>query len=296
MEQPREVTPDTIEQARELIRQVREHLTAGSLDPALDIFRDLHPADQAELLGELSQEQQRGLLSALDVETSARILEHMEPEDAAKVFGEVEAPALSDILDEAPPDVAADLLKQLPEEQSPADAGGDGRAPGRGTPPGVRGRNRRRYHDHRLHFGAGRYDGGAGAGPSTHRGPRDGERRIDPRRVPRGQACRVLGPGPARPGSARSGGRRDHGTGGAFGSLRDRPGGVRPHSKAIRPPVSARCRPGNNALLVSFCWKTWWTSWKKKPPRTCIGLPDWATKGCLARCRARSVGAYRGFT
>ena len=118
MEQPREVTPDTIEQARELIRQVREHLTAGSLDPALDIFRDLHPADQAELLGELSQEQQRGLLSALDVETSARILEQMEPADAAKVFGEVEAPALSDILDEAPPDVAADLLKQLPEEQS----------------------------------------------------------------------------------------------------------------------------------------------------------------------------------
>ena len=118
MEQPQTRVSGTREEVQEQFRQVREHLAARELDPALAIFSELHPADQAEALAELDNEQQLLVLNALTAEVSAKILEQMEPEEAVEVFGELKSPDLSDILDEARPDVAADLLRQLPEERS----------------------------------------------------------------------------------------------------------------------------------------------------------------------------------
>ena len=118
MEPPQEFPSDVIEQAYELMRQVREHLTSQEFEAAVPIFGELHPSDQAELVAELDQEQRQGMLGALGPGASARILEQMEREEALEVFGEMEPPVLSVILDEARPDVAVDLLKQLPEERS----------------------------------------------------------------------------------------------------------------------------------------------------------------------------------
>ena len=118
MEKLQEITTDALKHARGLMRQVREHLAGQEFEPALATFRELHPADQADLLAELDQEIRQDLLKTLSPEQAADILEQMEPEQAVEVFGEIEAPALSDILDMASPDVAADLLKLLPEERS----------------------------------------------------------------------------------------------------------------------------------------------------------------------------------
>ena len=118
MEEQQEVRTDALERAQELIRRVREHLRAQEYGPALDVFQELHPADQADLLAQVDREQQQELLRPLTPEQAAEILEQMEPQQAAQVFSEVAQPELSDILDMASPDVAADLLKQLPEEQS----------------------------------------------------------------------------------------------------------------------------------------------------------------------------------
>ena len=112
------IPTDVREEARERMRQVRQHLELQESEPALALFSALHPADQAELLSEVGLEHQQGLLRVLAPEESARILEQMEPEEAAKMFREMGTPALSEILDEAPPDVAADILRQLPEERS----------------------------------------------------------------------------------------------------------------------------------------------------------------------------------
>ena len=118
MEQSNDLLTDTRERAEELMHQVRDHLARQQFEAALATLGTLHPADQAELLTELGDEQQHELLKSLAPEESAKILEQMRPEDAAKIFGEMAPAVLSDILDEARPDVAADLLKQLPERQS----------------------------------------------------------------------------------------------------------------------------------------------------------------------------------
>ena len=118
MAERQETHLDPIEQAQELIRQAKRHLEHEEFQSALAIFSELHPADQADMLAELDQDQRQELLKVLAPEKSAKILEHVEPERAAAVFGDVDASVLSDILDEARPEVAADLLKELPEEQS----------------------------------------------------------------------------------------------------------------------------------------------------------------------------------
>ena len=118
MSQAAENPTDALEHAQELMRRVSEHLEAQEHEAAFGVFTGLHPADQAELIAELDQEQRRRLIDSMELEETARVLEHMEPEDAVRVFGQMEATALSDVLDQAAPDVAADFLRQLPEEQS----------------------------------------------------------------------------------------------------------------------------------------------------------------------------------
>ena len=107
-----------IEQAEDLMAQVRENLSANDFASALTLFMDLRPADQAELVGELRGGQQEEMLRSMTPEVAAGLLEHMEPEEAVEVFGGLETSALSAALDQTTPDVAVDFLKHLPEEQS----------------------------------------------------------------------------------------------------------------------------------------------------------------------------------
>ena len=108
------------EKKQEIVQQIRDLLAREDLQPALALFNQLYPADQGDVLEDLSVETQQELLTSLSPEEAADILEHMEPEDVARVSEGVDTSVLSDILDETSPDVAADILKQLPEEQSQA--------------------------------------------------------------------------------------------------------------------------------------------------------------------------------
>ena len=106
------------ERARRITEHIRDHLDQGDVQAALDLFNDLHPADQGEVLVALYPESKDTLLEALSPEDTAQVLEHLDPEEAAKVMEDIQRETLSTILDKAGPDVAADIIKQLPEEQS----------------------------------------------------------------------------------------------------------------------------------------------------------------------------------
>ena len=92
-----------IEQAEDLMAQVRENLSANDFASALTLFMDLRPADQAELVGELRGGQQEEMLRSMTPEVAAGLLEHMEPEEAVEVFGGLETSALSAALDQTTP-------------------------------------------------------------------------------------------------------------------------------------------------------------------------------------------------
>jgi magnesium transporter len=83
-----------------------------------DKISDLHPADLAEIISDLSRVEGSKLLESLDVKTVADALEEVEPDFQASLVETMADEKVADVLGEMAPDEAADLLAELPEERS----------------------------------------------------------------------------------------------------------------------------------------------------------------------------------
>jgi magnesium transporter len=105
-------------QVQALTQETRKLFDAGEGQAALAFFRQIHPADQGEILVELGRERRQQLLTWLTPDETGEILDHIEPEEAVGLFEGIEAPLVSQVLDEASPDVAADILNDLPLSRS----------------------------------------------------------------------------------------------------------------------------------------------------------------------------------
>lgn len=79
---------------------------------------DLHPADLAEILSDLSRAEGSRLLHSLNNEMMADTLEEVEPDFQATLIEELPDERVADVLEEMSPDEAADLLGELPKERS----------------------------------------------------------------------------------------------------------------------------------------------------------------------------------
>jgi magnesium transporter len=99
------------------LEEVREALSKGDWGRAVALVEALRPPDQADLFGELPPAEQDQLLPRLDVEDSADILEELEEEEAAEIAARLRAEELAEILDEMEPDEAADLLGDIAPER-----------------------------------------------------------------------------------------------------------------------------------------------------------------------------------
>src|SRR5438874_5497734 len=77
---------------------------------------ELHPADIADIVHQLTPAQGARLLEGLDIETAADTLEEIETERQSHILENMNAGRAADILDAMGPDEAADLLARLPEE------------------------------------------------------------------------------------------------------------------------------------------------------------------------------------
>jgi CBS domain-containing protein/sporulation protein YlmC with PRC-barrel domain len=83
-----------------------------------DRLSELHPADLAEILSDLSSGESSMILETLEVEKLADTLEEVEPEFQASLVKSMPDEKVADVLEEMAPDEAADLLAQLPEDRS----------------------------------------------------------------------------------------------------------------------------------------------------------------------------------
>ncbi|MBE9507027.1 MAG: magnesium transporter [Chloroflexi bacterium] len=97
---------------------VREALAREDWTQAVALVEALRPPDQADIFGELHPTEQDQLLPRLDLEDSADILEELEEEEAAEIAARLETEELARILDEMEPDEAADLLGDIAPERA----------------------------------------------------------------------------------------------------------------------------------------------------------------------------------
>ncbi|NLE99501.1 MAG: CBS domain-containing protein [Anaerolineales bacterium] len=83
-----------------------------------DKITDLHPADLAEIISDLTRAESSMLLEALDVKVVADTLENVEPDFQASLVETMADEKVADVLEEMAPDEAADLLAELPKTRS----------------------------------------------------------------------------------------------------------------------------------------------------------------------------------
>jgi len=78
---------------------------------------ELHPADLAEILSDLTRLEGSKILDTLDIETLADALEEVEPDFQASLIESMSDDRVADVLEEMAPDEAADLLAELPQDR-----------------------------------------------------------------------------------------------------------------------------------------------------------------------------------
>jgi magnesium transporter len=104
----------------DVLAQLRAALEHDDLAGAVRVIESLQPADQADLVEELSDADQLALLTQLHPADSANVLEEMKDPDAAALAERLPVADLADILDEMEADEAADVLGDLPPERAAA--------------------------------------------------------------------------------------------------------------------------------------------------------------------------------
>jgi magnesium transporter len=77
----------------------------------------LHPAELAEIIGDLSAREAAAVVSQLDDETAADAFEHLDSETQRSLIEDIGTERAADIIEEMDADDAADLLSELDEEQ-----------------------------------------------------------------------------------------------------------------------------------------------------------------------------------
>ncbi len=101
----------------DVLARLRTALEHEDLSAAVAVIESLQPADQADLVEELSEPDQLALISQLPPADSADVLEEMVDQDAAALAQRLPVNDLAGILDEMEADEAADVLGDLPPER-----------------------------------------------------------------------------------------------------------------------------------------------------------------------------------
>jgi magnesium transporter len=83
-----------------------------------DKISELHPADLAEIISDLTRPESDKLLGTLDVSTVADTLEEVEPDFQARLLETMPDEKVADVLEEMAPDEAADLLAEFSQDRS----------------------------------------------------------------------------------------------------------------------------------------------------------------------------------
>jgi magnesium transporter len=100
------------------LQPLEPKLTKISLTVPRQMVSELHPADIADIISQVSQKEGASFFKGLDLETAAEALSELEPDIQAALITGMDTDKAADILEEMPPDEAADVLSDLPVDKA----------------------------------------------------------------------------------------------------------------------------------------------------------------------------------
>jgi len=92
-------------------RRLRLNISTRALE-------EMHPADLADIVEELSPEDREAIFSSMDSEAAAEALTEVDPEIQSSILESLDTEKAADIVEEMEPHEAADVLGELEEETS----------------------------------------------------------------------------------------------------------------------------------------------------------------------------------
>src|SRR5438045_4767793 len=95
------------------LRRVKLRITHEKLE-------DLHPADLADIMEELSATERQSIIASLDEETAGAVLGELDARLTTQIVEDLDPEKAAHILEEMAPDAAADVLADLSKETSEA--------------------------------------------------------------------------------------------------------------------------------------------------------------------------------
>jgi len=102
------------------LRQLREWIELGREFDIIDLFATLHPADIADLIDNLEEDETFHLFSLLDVEKASDVILELSDLSRERILEDISQEKLTEIVDEMDSDDAADFIAELPEDQAEA--------------------------------------------------------------------------------------------------------------------------------------------------------------------------------
>lgn len=100
------------------LQPLQPKLTSIALTVPRQMVSELHPADIADIISQVSHQEGAMFLKNLDVDVAAEALSELSPETQVEIISGMDAEKASDIIEMMPPDEAADVLGDLPAEKA----------------------------------------------------------------------------------------------------------------------------------------------------------------------------------
>lgn len=101
-----------------IVEPLETELSRVKLTIAHEKVAQLHPADIADIVKQLTPKERTAIFSALDDEIAAETILEVEPELQLSILDNLDPERVRDIIEEMSPDDAADLLGEFPEEKA----------------------------------------------------------------------------------------------------------------------------------------------------------------------------------
>jgi magnesium transporter len=93
-------------------------LTTISLTVPRQMLSELHPADIADIISQVSHKEGASFFKDLDIDVAAEALSELQPETQVDIITGMDTDKAADIIEEMPPDEAADILSDLPVDKA----------------------------------------------------------------------------------------------------------------------------------------------------------------------------------
>ena len=102
------------------LSQLEEWIRLNREFDIIDLFSELHPADIADLIDNLEEQEKIRLFSLLEVEKASDVIPELSDASREQILEDISHKKLTEIIDEMDSDDAADVIAELPEAQARA--------------------------------------------------------------------------------------------------------------------------------------------------------------------------------